>query len=505
MKKNDTTYIESILHKKESAILEFKATYNKEQVGKVICSFLNGKGGQVVIGLDEDQQIKGVIKTGEKANEIVRFLEKEIVPEPAVSVDIQSFKGKKLIIINVWQGTNQPYIFKGGVYFRKSCSTVQANSSQLAKLIHGNQERNMRWEAKSAIEVELEDIDLNEVKSCMKEAMSAGRDINIPTDPLLFLSRYGLYKNGDFTNAAVLLFGNEPVRLFPQVRVRISVFKTDKTGEKIIYDKIFDRNLFQTVNQITDFFDLAYGVSSSFKSTNWKRNDKLGFPRLAIREAILNAIIHRDYSSYSSSIAINIYSDKLQITSFGKLPKGITIKSLSEDHLSVPVNPDIAHLFFLRRWIEKIGLGTIKMIAQCKDQGFKTPVWHKKGNAVTVTFPGISVPFDYNEGISEGISEGLNRLIDDYSNEGISAGISKGITVTLKEAMLDIIELLIKDKNLRASAIADKLGKPYKTIERHIKMLKDINAVIYEGSKRAGGYKLTNKLLNLINKNKQDE
>jgi len=500
MKKDYTTYIESILLKKESATLEFKATYNKEQVGKVICSFLNGKGGQVVIGLDENYQIKGVTKADEKADEIARFLEKEIVPEPAISVDVQSYKGKKLILINVWQGTNQPYILKGGVYLRKGSSTAQASTAQLAKLIHGNQERNDRWEAKSAIEVELGDIDTNEIKSCIKEALSVGRDLNIPSDPLQFLSKYGLYKNGDFTNAAVLLFGNEPIRFFPQVRVRLSVFKTNKTGEKIIYDKIFDRNLFQTANQITDFFDLAYGVSSSFKSTNWKRNDKIRFPRLAIREAILNAIIHRDYSSYSSSFAINIYPDKLQITSYGKLPKGITIKSLSEDHLSVPVNPDIAHVFFLRKWIEKIGIGTVKMIAQCKDQGFEVPVWRTTDNAVTVTFPGISVPFDYNEGISEGISEGINRLIDDYSNEGISKGISKGITLTLKKAMLDIIELLIKDKNLRASEISKKLGKPYKTIERHIKILKDINAIIYEGSKRAGGYKLTKKLLSLINK-----
>jgi len=66
--------------------------------------------------------------------------------------------------------------------------------------------------------------------------------------------------------------------------------------------------------------------------------------------------------------------------------------------------------------------------------------------------------------------------------------------------MLDIIELLIKDKNLRASEIAKNLSKPYKTIERHIKILKDINAIIYEGSKRAGGYKLTEKLLKLIDK-----
>ena len=495
MKKDDVTYIDSLLLKKESATLEFKATYNKEQAGIIICSFLNGKGGQLVVGVNDNQQIKGVSNAETLAKEISRYLIKEIIPEPVVSVDIQKVNNKKVIIVSVWQGTNQPYIFKGNVFYRKEDISIKANSKQLAELIHGNQNRNQRWESKTAIEVEIDDIDLNEVNVCIKEASSTGRDSKIPDNPLLFLSKYGLYKNGDFTNACVVLFGKEPVRYFPQVRVRLSVFKTDKSGGKIIYDKIFDKNLFQSINQITDFFDLAFGVSSSFKSTDWKRQDKLGFPRLAVREALLNAFIHRDYSSYSSSIAINIYPDKLQIASYGKLPKGVTIKSLSQDHLSIPVNPDIAHIFFLRKWIEKIGIGTVKMIAQCKIQGFKIPVWSVKGNAVTVTFPDVSVPFDYSEGITEGITEGLNKLLSDYYNEGITEGTSKGITDSLKESRLEIIELLIKGENMRASEIAEKLSKPYKTIEWHIKILKEINAITYEGSKRAGGYRVSKWLI----------
>ncbi|MCH8012693.1 MAG: putative DNA binding domain-containing protein [Candidatus Marinimicrobia bacterium] len=491
MKSDDIMQFESILKKEESETLEFKSSYDKEQVGQIICSFLNKKGGQIVIGCGDKNQVIGVTKAKYKADEIAKYLTKEIVPEPVISVDIQNYKNKNVIMINVWQGNNPPYIYKGSIYYRKNISTVKASSAQLAKLIHSSQEINQRWETKPAIEIELDEIDLNEVNGCIKDVTMANRDINIPSDPIQFLSKYGLYKNGDFTNAAVLMFGKEPVQFFPQVRIRLSVYKTDKTGGNILYDKIFDKNLFQSTTQITDFFDLAYGVSSSFKSTDWKRNDKLGFPRLAVREAILNAIIHRDYSSYSGSVAINIYPDKLKISSYGKFPKGITVKSLAEDHLSIPVNPDIAHIFFLRNWIEKIGRGTVKMISQCRDQGFKIPFWRVHGNSVTVTFPGISVPFNYNEGISEGISEGLNKLLIDYYNEGINEGTSKGITDALKASMQEIIELLIKDKSLRASEITGKLNKPYKTIERHIKTLRDIKAIVYMGSKRAGGYQLT--------------
>jgi ATP-dependent DNA helicase RecG len=491
MKKDGVNYIKDLLKKKESATLEYKASFDKNEAGKIICSFLNKEGGQLVLGIKENQKVIGIINAEKLASEIQNFLVSEIVPEPAVSVDVQNIEKKKLLVISVWKGTNQPYIFKGGVYYRIGKSTIQADSKQLSTLIHKETAHYQRWESKSAIAIEEEDIDMNEVLECIKEINSAGREQNLPDNPLQFLSKYGLYKNGDFTNAAVVLFGKNPVRYFPQLRVRLSVFKTDKTGEELLYDKIFDGNLFKSIQQITDFFDLAYGITSSFRNTDWQRTDKLNFPRLAIREAILNAFIHRDYSSFSSKIAINVYPDKLQISSYGSLPKGISIKSLSEDHLSVPVNPTIAHIFFLRNWIELIGIGTVRMISQCKDLGFKEPVWNQRDNTVNVVFPDVKVPFNYSEGISEGISEGLNILIDKAIDEGISKGISKGI----KDVYLKLIEILIKKDSLNVSQIAEEIDKPAKTIERYVSFLKGIGAIEFEGSKKAGGYRVTDVLL----------
>jgi ATP-dependent DNA helicase RecG len=163
--------------------------------------------------------------------------------------------------------------------------------------------------------------------------------------------------------------------------------------------------------------------------------------------------------------------------------------------LSVPVNPDIAHIFFLRNWIEKIGIGTLKMISQCKEQGFEVPTWRTADNSVTVTFPGISVPFKYNEGISEGINEGLNSLLNKAMTEGISEGISEG----LKDIYLKVIEILIKRGNLKVTQIAQELEKSGKTVERYVSFLKEIGAIEFEGSKKAGGYKVSEKLLNKSN------
>jgi len=170
MKKDDVKYIESVLQKTESETLEFKGNFNKDQIGKIICGFLNASGGQLVLGINENKEIMGIVNAEIIAKRINAFLINSIVPEPAFSLDIQLYKKKSIIFINVWQGTNQPYIYNGAVFFRIGASTQKATSEQLGKLIHGNSHRNERWEAKSAIELEVDDIDLNEVKDCIKDA-----------------------------------------------------------------------------------------------------------------------------------------------------------------------------------------------------------------------------------------------------------------------------------------------------------------------------------------------
>ena len=483
MSSENLNYIEDLLSRKESTTLEFKRSATKEVVAEILCSFLNRDGGQLIVGVEEGRSIVGFKDAVKKSKQIQTYVVSSIIPEPAVSVDIQKVEGVNVVVFTVWKGINQPYIYKGRVYLRVANETRQSTSQELAAIIRRSSSSSERWETKSAIEVEIEDIDLTEVRNCISDVNNTGRESNIPDDPLQFLSKYNLYKNGDFTNAAVILFGLKPVMFFPQVRVRLSVFQTDKTGDKILYDKLFEDNLFKSLRQITDFFDLAFGVSSSFDKSGWKRLDKLEFPRLAIREALLNAFIHRDYSSFSSSIAINIYPDRLEINSYGSLPNGITVESLSEDHLSIPVNPTIAHIFFLRNWIEKIGIGTVKMIANCKELGFKAPEWKVNDNSVSVIFPDVVIPFKINEGINEGIT----LLLDKPKNKGINEGLSEG----LKESIIEILRVIDKERSIRASSIAEVLDKPYKTIERHIKLLKEIGAIDYIGSKRTGGYEIT--------------
>jgi ATP-dependent DNA helicase RecG len=154
------------------------------------------------------------------------------------------------------------------------------------------------------------------------------------------------------------------------------------------------------------------------------RTEKLHYPLLAIREGLLNAMVHRDYNSVNGFLQISIFTDRTEIANYGGLPEGITIRDLKREHNSVLRNPDIAQICFIRKYIEMLVSGTLRMINDCKKNNFKTPVWTDKEDITTVTFPELSTNVKTNEGVNEGLnnidfndeSEGVNKELNVYIN-----------------------------------------------------------------------------------------
>lgn len=207
-----------------------------------------------------------------------------------------------------------------------------------------------------------------------------------PVDIDGFLNALGLLTHSGVTNGALLLFGKQPSRLFPQARVRVLVLPEGKTGNQYSVDKLFDGCLLDIVEQVSDSLAAhAGGVSSRFSDQTWQREDRPLYPMTALREGVLNALVHRDYSS-TSSVTISILSDSLQISNPGGLPEGLTPADLKRDHLSVPRNPDVAHIFFLRGLIEEIGRGTQRIVEDCRNARLREPKWASSALETRLTF-----------------------------------------------------------------------------------------------------------------------
>lgn len=139
--------------------------------------------------------------------------------------------------------------------------------------------------------------------------------------------------------------------------------------------------------QIFNFIRRNLPVRSKFRVGNPKREDQLMYPEDALREGLVNALVHRDYADYRGGISVSIYPDRLEIWNSGEFPEGITPEVLKETHPSLLRNPDIAHIFHLNDYMERIGRGSLMIRESCQKIGLPEPTWkstHQLG--VTLTF-----------------------------------------------------------------------------------------------------------------------
>lgn len=496
--------LHSLLKEGESDQMEFKSSIDKMAIGKAICSFLNAKGGRILVGVDDLGQVRGIPNAIEHVERLKIFLLSEIVPEAPITISNEPIDDKQIILLKVYKGSKQPYIFDGNIYYREGKETKRATSNQISELIHGRQKSEIHWERSPAINVEFEDLDQKLIRSTIEESRRNHRG-NFESDDLLdFLSYYGLYENGYFSNACVVLFAKTPSKFIPQVRVRLTEYGDSKTSNSLLRDEVLEGNLFDTQNRLERYIS-NLGVRSVFASNQWKRVD-FKFPIKALQEGVINALMHRDYSNQSSSAAISIYPDKIIISNSGHLPGDLKVSELKKSHTSHPVNPDIAHIVFLRGLIDKLGRGTLKVIEECHKEGLKDPVWKDAGDGVTLTFNGPkALPYkrmardddfrdDLNDGIDEGLSDGINKLLDAAVNDGLIDGISDGI----RRELMKIVSLLRDNEGLNANGIIDVMDKSKPTVERYLSIAKSAAIVEFTGSRRTGGYYLTDTVKQVI-------
>ena len=458
-------FIKDIIKNGESEQLEFKVSVRNDAIGKVVCSFLNGEGGQILIGVDDNGEINEVKNAETVSTQLQKYLTKEIVPEAPVTVSVEQYQDKQILSVKVWAGSKQPYVFDGSIFYRRGSQTVKASSKEISELIHKREQSQIHWERQVVLNAELDDLDLEEVNLTIEASIKNVGVKEITKDPIDFLSHYGLFTNGNFTNAAIVLFAKNPVKFLPQSRVRLSYLQEGKTGSTFKDDRLLEGNLFKNINAIMDFFQKYLEKRRIFSDKKWQRTDDLEYPLAALREGVLNALVHRDYSNVSSSTSIIIYQDKLEITNSGQL--SLKPSELKKSHLSMPFNPDIAQITFLRGYIEKIGRGTLKIIDACKSAGLKSPVWSKDSNSVKLTF------------------------FSDTEMDGVIDGVIDGVTDTVGQRLKQIIIALTETDGVKADYLSEQTNIPISSLERYIKQLRDAGLIEFRGVPKTGGYYLS--------------
>ncbi len=195
------------------------------------------------------------------------------------------------------------------------------------------------------------------------------------------LENLKLLEKSVLKRAAVLLFHPDPEKFVTGAFIKIGYFQTDT--ELIFQDEVHG-NLFEQVEKTTEILFTKY-IKAIISYEGIHRIETYEYPKEAIREALLNAIAHKDYA-YAFPIQISVYNDKLMIWNEGRLPENWTVEKLLQKHSSKPRNPEIANAFFRAGYIEAWGRGTIKIAEQCQKHGLPTPEFKSEESDFWVTF-----------------------------------------------------------------------------------------------------------------------
>ncbi len=465
--------IDNLLQQQEGARLEFKVKADKDAIAKIITSFINTQGGDILIGVEDDKTIVGLADAEKQCEKIQKMLVDDIKPVAPISTQVIQYKKKELILISVWEGAKKPYQYKGKIYTRVNDATLLSSVENLTELIKDRKNADFHWERRSVLGASLNDLDLEQINETISFYKNYKPQVNID-DAEDFLIQVGLMQNGSLTNAGVVLFAKQPTKFIPQAKIRLTIYPSTVSGNVFLNDKIFDGNIFNNITAILSFIDVTFGKNITVSGII--RNEKYNYPLLSIREGLLNAMVHRDYNSVNGFLQISIFSDRTEISNYGGLPNGLKISDLKKEHSSILRNPDIAQICFIRRYIEMLGSGTLRMISDCRNNGFKTPIWTDKENITTVMFPALTTVLKPNEGVNKGVNEGVNSISFIDESEGVNSEINA------------LYQAILNNPGLKVPLLAEQINKGVSTTERYIKKLKEYNYITFKGAPKNGGY-----------------
>ncbi len=368
--------LRAIINGGESQFVEFKSDFSPE-VGRTICAFANTNQGTVLLGVSDDRRIEGISeKIEEQVANVAYSCKPSIYPEITKIVH----DGKLILVVKVPHLKGVLHSFKSIAYKRVGTSDMPLSPEEV--IAFARQARIVRFDNQFC-DAGLSDIDEEAVRKFIRAAVAHGRldiDSRLPTDE--FLEKLELKEGDQLTHAAVLLFGKEPQRFALQSEVRCARFKGTEPLT-FIDMKVLRGNVIEQIDDAEKFVMNHIKLAAEIKG--FLREERWEYPLSAIREAITNAICHRDYFS-TANVHVSIYDDRVEVWNPGGLPPELTIEALKGPHKSIPRNPLIANALYFIKYIERWGSGTQRMVEDTLAHGLPEPEFSESAGGFWVTF-----------------------------------------------------------------------------------------------------------------------
>ncbi|GHV65278.1 ATP-dependent DNA helicase [Bacteroidia bacterium] len=359
----------------EKQNIEYKSSWHDDYL-KWVCGFANAQGGRIYIGKNDVGAVVGM----EDYKRLMDDIPNKIKNLMGITAEVNLLEeADKHFIEIIVQSYSVPISLRGRYYYRSGSVKQELAGAALNEFLL--KRAGHTWDDVIEDDATFDDIDEATIKKYLRKAEEAGRlpDIDGLSTPEL-LDKLRLTKNGKLKRAAIVLFGKDPGRFYPNTFVKIGKFEDDDFT--IRFQELEDGNIIQVLDKVLRTLDYKFLIKNiSFVGMN--RVETLEYPVPALREMLLNALIHRNYMGAPTQI--RVYDKTLFVWNDGGLPESITLSQLKEKHSSHPRNPTLAGACFLGGYIDSWGSGIMKITDSCKAAGLPTPELSEKEGGFIVT------------------------------------------------------------------------------------------------------------------------
>lgn len=439
----------------ENQNIEWKSKWNDDYLAW-ISGFANAQGGKIYIGCDDNGKVIGLSNSSKLLVDLPNKIRETL--GVVVEVNLLVKDGKEYIEIDV---PAYPIgISCKGVYYYRSGSTRQVLTGPALEAFL-LRKRGATWDNLPLPAFSLADVDDGIVERFKQWAFKKGRiDKSVLDEPKDVLMQKLHLTSGDYlTNAAMLLFSKDPEKWQLGAYVKIGFFETDAD---LLYQDEVRGSILEQVDRLVELIYLKY-MKAKITYEGVRRRERYFVPEEALREALLNALCHKQYQS-GTPIQISVYDDRLYIANCGNLPENWTLANLMSKHASVPYNPNIANVFYLAGFIESWGRGVEKICSACEKEGTPAPEYTINPGDIMIKF---TAPAD--------------RIIR-------SKAVKTSDRATDQEQI--ILTLLREDPELTMISLSEKSGVSRKTVATRLRSLKEKGLIERVGSDRKGYWKI---------------
>jgi len=364
---------------KEAQNIEWKESWHNDYF-KWICGFANAQGGTLFIGKDDDGNVKHLVNARKLLEDIPNQVRDLL--GLMVDVNLHTENGEDFLEIVV-EPHPFPISLRGKYYYRSGSTLQELKGAALAKFLL--QRQGKKWDGVPVPNVTADDLKNDTFDFFRKKATKSKRlepeDLDGTNQELLESLQLYLEDEKMIKRAAVLLFHPNPEKYVTGAYIKIGYFENE--ADLMFQDEVHG-NLFEQIEQTMDLLFTKY-IKAMVSYEGISRVETYEYPREAVREALLNAVAHKDYSG-GAPIQIKVYKDRILIWNDGQLPDNWTIHNLLKRHSSKPYNPDIANTLFRSGYIESWGRGIEKMMNYCKEAEIPAPNYFFEASDFLVEF-----------------------------------------------------------------------------------------------------------------------